>query len=609
MRILFIAFLACALLSWDLSNQSITEVVTDRVVHNCDELLIAFHDFKTTSNKKNFQRLRVAFKRVEKYTAYFYASLEKEINGAPVFGLIKDGIVADKITPHGLQVIEEALAAGDQVLLAKEIKLLELRLKQVKEKLSNCIFTERAILEANRFAVLRIATLGITGYENVQFSDPIQESKVSLREIDHDLSLFKGAKTIEKKIVFSLSALSSSNFEELDRMELLKKGLDPLYQHILELHNNLGYEKISDGSALFPVNYDAKSIFSEDFLNAGYYTRFRTNHQSDTAEIRLGKLLFFDPILSSNNERSCASCHRPELGFTDGQAKSIAFNHEGTVDRNSPTLLNSAYQSNYFHDMSANHLEDQIHHVVQSKKEFNTNFSEIILKIRTSDDYRGLFNKAFGNHGEQINITNLKIALASYVRSLSSFNSEFDQYMRNEISEIAPEIKQGFNLFTGKANCGTCHFVPVFNGTVPPFFYDTDGEVLGAYDETKKALDSDIGRQGIVLNQYRYDFLKNMFKTPTLRNVKLTAPYMHNGAFEDLEEVMDFYNKGGGAGLGFDLSNQTLSDEKLGLTEQEIKAIIAFMNSLTDNPFQDIPTKLPSFMDEKIDRRKVGGVY
>ena len=181
--------------------------------------------------------------------------------------------------------------------------------------------------------------------------------------------------------------------------------------------------------------------------------------------------------------------------------------------------------------------------------------------------------------------------------------------MRGEISSLPVEVKRGFNLFAGKANCGTCHFMPVFNGTVPPYFFDTDGEVLGVPDETGKKLDSDIGRQGIVLNQYRYEFLSHMFKTPTVRNVELTSPYMHNGTYSSLEEVMEFYNKGGGKGLGFDVPNQTLSHDNLNLTPEEIDDIISFMKALTDNPFQDVPDKLPTFENKIFDKRIIGGSY
>ena len=133
----------------------------------------------------------------------------------------------------------------------------------------------------------------------------------------------------------------------------------------------------------------------------------------------------------------------------------------------------------------------------------------------------------------------------------------------------------------GKALCATCHFVPLTNGTVPPFFSETEKEVIGvAYSNQNKILDPDLG----FYFKYKEELHKGMFKTPTVRNVAITAPYMHNGAYNTLEEVMNFYNIGGGNGLGFNLDHQTLPIDQLNLTETEQQAIIAYLKSLTSIP-------------------------
>ncbi|MNQ90012.1 Cytochrome c551 peroxidase precursor [compost metagenome] len=144
-----------------------------------------------------------------------------------------------------------------------------------------------------------------------------------------------------------------------------------------------------------------------------------------------------------------------------------------------------------------------------------------------------------------------------------------------------PNELKGFNLFMGKAKCATCHFMPLFNGTAGPSFSNTEGEVLGVLQDPKAqipVIDSDEGRY----NWTKMDVLKFAFKTPTLRNIALTAPYMHNGAYQTLEEVMDFYNKGGAAGMGITLENQTLSPDPLNLNKKEIQDIIAFLKTLND---------------------------
>ncbi len=139
----------------------------------------------------------------------------------------------------------------------------------------------------------------------------------------------------------------------------------------------------------------------------------------------------------------------------------------------------------------------------------------------------------------------------------------------------------GFNLFMGKAKCGTCHFMPLFSGAKPPRYYFIESEVIGVpatIDKKKSTLDNDSGRYLITGSKIHLF----SFKTPTLRNVALTAPYMHNGVFKTLEEVVDFYNNGGGKGIGIAPSNQSLPFDKLNLSVKEKKDIIAFMRSLTD---------------------------
>jgi cytochrome c peroxidase len=171
------------------------------------------------------------------------------------------------------------------------------------------------------------------------------------------------------------------------------------------------------------------------------------------------------------------------------------------------------------------------------------------------------------------------------------------------------ELK-GFTLFMGKAKCGTCHFMPLFNGTVPPDFGHTEAEILGVpatTDTGQPVLDKDSGK--FALNNR--ELHKFAFKTPTIRNVALTAPYMHNGVYASLEEVIDFYDQGGGQGLGIDIPTQTLPAVKLDLTKEEKQAILAFMHTLTDTTgLTSPPQVLPSFPGKLVlTNRKIGGKY
>ena len=148
--------------------------------------------------------------------------------------------------------------------------------------------------------------------------------------------------------------------------------------------------------------------------------------------------------------------------------------------------------------------------------------------------------------------------------------------------------KRGFNLFMGKAKCATCHFLPLFNGLVPPEFTETESEILGTpatKDTLQPVLDKDKGK----INFTKSAVHEFAFKTPSLRNIELTSPYMHNGVFDTLEEVMDFYNKGGGSGLKIAPTYQTLPSDKLNLSKKEISDIIAFMKTLTDTVSRSYP--------------------
>ena len=231
-------------------------------------------------------------------------------------------------------------------------------------------------------------------------------------------------------------------------------------------------------------------------------------------------------------------------------------------------------------------------------------------KIRASHDYVELFRAAFGDDTVKI-VTprNIQAALAWYIRSLEGLNSRFDEFMRGDRSKLSANEIKGMNLFMGKAKCGTCHFIPLFNGSVPPFFSETESEVLGVPkhpDTTAAVVDSDLGK----FHTYNRELHKHSFKTPTVRNAALTSPYMHNGVYQTLEEVMDFYNKGGGAGIGIDLPNQTIPFDKLNLSTEEQEQVISFIHALTDTTgLTTIPKSLPKIEDKRLANRKVGGRY
>jgi cytochrome c peroxidase len=229
--------------------------------------------------------------------------------------------------------------------------------------------------------------------------------------------------------------------------------------------------------------------------------------------------------------------------------------------------------------MRSQDLENQIENVMKNPEEFNLSPKEIKDRIVANKQLVQLFTKAFPDK-KKITPYEIRNAIASYVRSLMPFNAKIDHYFSGKGTLTASE-ENGFNLFAGKAKCATCHFIPLYNGTVPPWFNNSESEVIGVPKtaEWKNAtIDPDEGRYGMnQLEQLRFSF-----KTPTARNSEKTAPYMHNGVYNTLEEVIKFYELGGGNGIGMNLEYQTLPFDNLKLTESEKKDIILFLKTLTD---------------------------
>lgn len=539
--------------------------------------------------QQSLKNTRNSFKEIEFYVAYHYPEFTKtHLNAAPLFHIEAAGTSAYTLPPEGLQVLDEMIFSDEALEKKDDIKTIadflynsyaSFYLSTVKNGLSKGNNKTLPL----RIELIRIYSLGVTGFDtpgSLNFSDETVHAFSGMQKYLHDDLYFKNY-NIQKADAILTDGINyltkNTDFETFDRIEFYKKYIQPLYEEFGSWDGRTDDLKEFSG-----WNVGNKNFFSSDFLDPYFYTLLKKDE--DNGDLRkLGKEIFYDQNVSNNGKMSCATCHLPENAFTDLKAKSQS-NVEGkTVLRNSPSLYNAVFAKRFFYDLRAFYLEQQAEHVIYNKDEFNTSYESIIKKLKTKPEYRKAFKAAFKN-GE-INKENFSKALSSYVASLYSYESDFDRFMRNE-KEISSDAKKGFNLFMGKANCATCHFAPNFSGLVPPFFNENESEVLGItakpISQKPLELDADQGRVNSPVRKENSWIYENSFKTVTVRNVALTKPYFHNGAFDTLEEVMDFYNEGGGEGLGLKVKNQTLASDKLNLTQTEIKQIIAFLNALTD---------------------------
>ncbi|MBN8573060.1 MAG: cytochrome-c peroxidase [Candidatus Kapabacteria bacterium] len=590
-------------------------------------------DIVKTQNEDSIKALyhisRNNYKQCEFIIEYYDGALVSSIiNAAPLPKLNPSSAQTDILEPHGFQVLDEIIYADDQSLeqrsdaIIKEIDYILHSLHDFSLLAQGIHIEKRHLLESIQLGLLRVVSLGITGFDTPGSDNAIGETSFVLQSMAQYISLLQPLSTQEKKSLQQTVTLckqasqyckKNKNFDTFDRASFIREYAEPLYKKIQALYTDFSIEYYDETTTRSSsINFRSPSLFSTTLFSASYYTRQMPQDINDTRKY-LGKLLFFDPILSRNSERSCASCHQPEKAFTDGLPTSMAFNKQGNILRNAPTLINAIYAGRLFYDLRAHSFEDQVQHVVTDENEFHTDFSTIISDVSSSDEYKELFKKSFPEiKHNNISPYTISAALAAYQMTLVSFNSDFDKYMRSEKKSVSREVKNGFNLFMGKAACGTCHFVPTFAGLVPPRFTESESEILGIlqqFDTLSPKLDTDAGRYaGHAKDQVA--LYKRSFKTMTVRNSGLTAPYFHNGKFKTLEQVLEFYDHGGGAGLGLDVPYQTLPSDKLHLTKNEKRDIIAFLHSLTDTTgLTNKPSKLPAIESQKASGRTIGGLY
>lgn len=563
-----------------------------------------------------FFKARDSYKRVEHFVEYYNPGTARSLNGAAI-DKVEEEDPTKSIPPEGFQVIEELMFPHIDIAkhseLQHQIAMLVSNVHRLRRVAETVELTDSHVYDALQVQIVRIVTLGIVGFDSPISFHSLEESAVSLEEIQRTIELYSPdvgqTPFIELRTKFEgvqLFLKQAPNFDEFDRAKFISEYITPLLKSIHKVQIGLKIPPKNDVRAL---SIQANSLFDSGSWDVNF---FAPNYARPVTKekIALGKLLFFDPILSKNTDRACASCHQPEHGFTDGLTTSRTMDGTEGKLRNAPTMLFAGMQNNAFYDQHVMYLEDQATGVITNQIEMHGSLKEVVSKLKSSEEYSDLFKKAFGKSKDSaVSDQNIRIALASFVSSLTPMNSPFDSFMRGENAAISSEAKQGFNLFSGKAKCATCHFMPFFNGTVPPHFTETEAEVLGVpskTDTSNAVIDPDVGK--FTLNNAEIE--KYAFKTPTLRNIALTAPYMHNGVYKTLEQVIDFYNRGGGEGIGIHLENQTLPADKLNLTEKEKVALVSFLKTLTDTTgTTSRPVRLPEIISAHGKVRQVGGRY
>lgn len=321
------------------------------------------------------------------------------------------------------------------------------------------------------------------------------------------------------------------------------------------------------------------------------------------AKIELGKLLFFDTRLSGDASVSCATCHEPKDGWAFPDQ--VSRGYPGTIHwRNSQTVINSAYFNKLFWVGAAKSLEGQAPGAAKGAVAGNGEADMMEARLAFIPEYRKRFGKVFGDNWPKL--SNAWKAIAAFERTLVQTDTPFDKYMRGDKKALSDQQKRGMKLFSGKANCIECHNGALFSdqqfynvGVPRAEIWSESGlaQITFRYEQYAKGVTEEMYRtikdDAGLYYRTKEKRDKGKFRTPTLRYVVHTAPYMHNGAFFDLTEVVEFYNEGGGTNEFADTKTKLLKPLKL--SEKEIEDLVAFIESLSGPAIKMTAPKLPPY--------------
>ncbi len=470
----------------------------------------------------------------------------------------------------------------------------------------------------NRLFLLNLAAIYTTGFECPNTDKVITELNAMLHST---VSLYQSFNisfpnvALPQQYLDTFSALlkfvanQPKDITQFDHFHFVRNYINPLFR--LNQQLIVQHKVVSKSLVDYALNKRATDIFDKRLYYGqnGKGVFLRVTDSLALAQINeLGKQLFFDPILSGNNKRSCASCHKPDQCFTDTSVVSaLQYNGYQRLARNTPSLLNTVHNHLLMADGKHYTLEQQAEDVMTNPHEMGSDAKKILEQVLSCNDYKlALWQLAKLTPSEpEPNIRHITSAIISYYSTFSFYEAPFDAAIKQSVV-ISDAAMRGYNLFMGKAQCGTCHFPPVFNGVKPPYV-GSEFEVLGVPADTSYTrLSADTGRY--VVNPAPEMF--RAFRTGTVRNAARTAPYMHNGVISDMKQLIAFYNNGGGTGHGLNVPNQTLSADSLHLSSSEQQDLIAFINSLNEDiPIITKPATLPKSKNKQLNNRQPGGEY
>lgn len=301
------------------------------------------------------------------------------------------------------------------------------------------------------------------------------------------------------------------------------------------------------------------------------------------AKVELGRLLFHDPVLSANGMIACSTCHDPAHGFTDPRGFSVGVTGK-PLDRDTPSVANLAFAGSLFRDGRAGSLEEQALEPLFAEDEMGADATALLATLRANSEYQKRFAAAFGTPG--ISLVRLARAIAAYERTLIDWDTPYDRWSAGQEDAMSPAAKRGFELFHGKADCAECHPAPLFASD--------DVDPIGSVERRADGSFTHSRDRGLARHTGRAENV-GAFRSPSLRGLKQTAPYMHNGVFKTLAEVVDFYDRGGAAGLGLATPNQDEHVRPLQLTAEERADLVAFLEALSGStPLDVVPLGVPS---------------